>query len=46
MYIQTVASVFRWEPAVIGRLFLDDIDHYGIIYWYEAAKKLYPEIRK
>jgi len=25
----------KWEPGIISRLFLDNIDHNGLFYYYE-----------
>ncbi len=38
--IKSVARVYRWTPEVIGNLYLDDADFFGLWYWYEDAKQM------
>lgn len=33
--IKTIIRDHHWEPVVIDRLFLDNVDHQGLEYWYE-----------
>ena len=40
--IKTVALEFKWEPAILGGLFLDNIDINGLYYWYELIKEIHP----
>jgi hypothetical protein len=41
--IFNVAMELHWEPAVLDRLFLDEIDHHGLIFWNEKIKLLHKE---
>jgi len=31
--ISNVVREFHWKPVMIDRLFLDNADHHGLIYW-------------
>jgi hypothetical protein len=44
--IVTVIAFFKWEPASIGRLFSDRIDHLGLYYWYDFIKANIPRPNK
>jgi hypothetical protein len=35
MMYRTITEHFKWQPTVIGGLFLDDLDHNGVIFWYD-----------
>lgn len=37
--IKSIARVYRWTVADIERLFFDEIDYHGIIYWFNDAKE-------
>lgn len=37
--IKTIARYYKWKPAEINELFCDDIDHLGLLYWYNDAKE-------
>jgi hypothetical protein len=44
--IVTVARYFYFSPFHIDRLFLDNIDHLGLIYWYKDAMEQYQEQKR
>lgn len=48
--IKTVVREHHWEPSIIGRLFLDDQDEEGLLYWYEdvvyCIKKIKQEVKE
>jgi NADP-dependent 3-hydroxy acid dehydrogenase YdfG len=33
--IKTIVRSTKWEPGVISKMYLDDIDHEGLKYWYD-----------
>jgi hypothetical protein len=36
--IRSVARVFSWaDPMTLGNMYLDRVDEYGILYWYDDA---------
>jgi len=38
--VVTVAGEFKWTPDQIDKLWLDDADYHGLIYWYNYVKEL------
>ena len=38
--ILRVALEFKWQPTVIGGLFLDSLDVYGLYYWDEMVLEM------
>ena len=38
--IKSVARCYRWSPEIIGNLYCDDADFFGLWYWYEDAKEM------
>jgi hypothetical protein len=43
--VRSIARTYYWNPFVIGKLFLDDIDKFGLFYWYNDAKEMAKEIK-
>jgi hypothetical protein len=43
--IKLIVNVYKWEPAIIGRLFLDDLDFNGFLTWAKEADEII-KIRK
>lgn len=46
LYIVSVVNTYRWAPDIIDVLYVDDYDHHGLIYWYNAAKEQNDAINK
>ncbi len=44
--IKTVIEHFKWEPAAIGRLFWDNRDYEGLLYWYEYVLDYNRELKR
>jgi hypothetical protein len=42
--ITSVVGEYHWLPTYIGSLFIDDLDHYGLEYWYDIVAKTNKEI--
>lgn len=38
--IKSVVWEFKWSPKEIDELYIDDIDHHGLIYWYNHAVEM------
>jgi hypothetical protein len=38
--VKTIVRTFHWTPEVINGLYCDDIDHFGIEYWYNDCKEV------
>jgi len=36
--------MYQFPPKVIDTFFLDDVDYYGLEYWYEDAKEVTKEL--
>jgi hypothetical protein len=43
---RTVVREFHWEPRVLGSLYFDEIDHKGLIFWYNDVVKVHEEMKK
>jgi len=35
----------KWTPDVIGKLYVDEIDYHGLIYWYKDVLVVAKELR-
>ena len=35
--ITSVVGEYHWLPTYVGSLFNDDLDHYGLEYWYNVV---------
>ena len=46
MVIISVAQEMRYTPEVIDRMYVDDIDHHGIMFWYNHFKEQRAELDK
>jgi len=38
--IKSVVREYKWSPAIVGDLFLDNIDYGGLIFWYKDTKEI------
>ena len=37
--ITSVATEYRWTPPVISEMFCDDLDHHGLLFWYDHLRE-------
>lgn len=44
--IKSIVNEYHWPPKIIDTLFCDDLDYYGITYWYNNLKELHDSIPK
>ena len=44
--IKTIARLYKWEPKVINEFYIDEIDCFGLIYWFKDAQEYIKEINK
>ncbi|AGF91178.1 hypothetical protein Phi47:1_gp24 [Cellulophaga phage phi47:1] len=44
--IKTIVNEFHWSPNQIDELYCDDLDHHGIVYWFEHLKSLHAKMNK
>lgn len=44
--IKSVVREHKWIPEVIDKLFLDDYDHRGLLYWYNDIDEVNKELKK
>ena len=42
--ITSVVREHHWLPSQVGSLFVDNIDHYGLEYWYNDVMKVTNEL--
>jgi hypothetical protein len=38
--IKSVVREYKWSPAIVGDLFLDEIDFEGLVFWYKDTKEI------
>jgi len=36
--ILTIVRSFNWTPDTIDKLYVDEIDYHGLVYWYNDIK--------
>ena len=44
--VKTIVNEFHWTPTYIDSLYCDDIDHYGLLYWYNNILEMHKKIPK
>jgi hypothetical protein len=37
--IKSVVAQHHWSPREFGDLFIDNVDHLGLVFWYEAVRE-------
>jgi len=37
--IVSVVGEYNWSPAIVGDLFLDNIDYKGLVFWFNVCKE-------
>lgn len=43
--IKSVVRTYNWTPDVIDNLFFDDLDHHGLIFWYDDTKEIEKKLK-
>jgi len=43
--IKSIVNEFHWSPKIIDNLYCDDIDHHGLIYWFEHLKEVHSKLK-
>ncbi|HXP52168.1 MAG TPA: hypothetical protein VN922_19585 [Bacteroidia bacterium] len=36
---------YKWPPENIGGFFIDDLDEFGIVFWYEDVKEIIEDLK-
>ena len=44
--IKSVVRQYRWTPEIINNLYVDAIDHEGLIFWYNDCVEIDMELQK
>lgn len=42
--MKTLARLYKWTPTYINSFYLDEIDEFGLYYWFEDAKEYIKQI--
>ena len=42
--VKTLARLYKWTPDYINSLYVDEIDEFGLMYWFEDAKDYIKQI--
>lgn len=43
--IKSIVRFLRWTPKVIDKLYFDDLDYHGLVYWYNDARAYEKELK-
>lgn len=43
--VKTVVMEFHWSPNIIDEMYFDDLDHHGLMYWYNHLKESHKKIK-
>lgn len=43
--VLSVVRSFNWSISEIDKLYVDEIDYHGLVFWYEDIKKNIPKTR-
>jgi hypothetical protein len=38
--IKSVINHYKWPPLEIEKMYCDDFDYYGLMYWYYEVKEI------
>lgn len=44
--IKSVVREHHWPPAVVNTMYLDAVDHEGLIYWYDDVCAVAKEVNE
>jgi hypothetical protein len=44
--MKTLVRDNNWTPQTLDELFLDDLDHHGLVFWYDDSVHVAKEIKK
>lgn len=44
--IKSVVREHHWTPETINGLFLDEVDHFGLEYWYKDVVKVNKQLEQ
>jgi hypothetical protein len=44
--VRSIVRNYHWPPDVFGGLFIDAMDHNGLVYWYNDIKAQEPPAKK
>lgn len=44
--IRSIVREYKWPPHVIDELYVDDIDHHGLIFWYNDVLDMHEQLKK
>ncbi len=44
--VKSIVRSYHWPPNIFGGLFIDAIDHDGIVYWYNDIADSMKEAKK
>lgn len=44
--IRSVVREYKWSPADVGDLFLDEVDYTGLVFWYKDVKTVHAELKE
>ncbi len=44
--ISSLVREHHWSPDIIGDLFFDAEDHYGLVFWYDDLIQMHKDLEK
>jgi len=44
--IKTVVREHHWTPNYVDDLYIDEVDYFGLGFWYNDVKECHDEIKK
>lgn len=43
--VRSIAREFHWPPEIIGGFFIDDLDFFGLEFWYNDCVEMEKEFK-
>lgn len=43
--IASVVREYKWSPDIIGDLFFDAEDYFGLVYWYNDIEEIHKDFK-
>jgi len=42
---RSIAREFHWAPEILGALYFDREDHYGLVFWIDDIKESHEDLK-
>jgi hypothetical protein len=43
--VLSVVNEYKWPPSVIGKMYVDNYDEQGLVFWYDECVRISKELK-